>query len=253
MNIKILLDDVVQNGDMTGKQRNSLLATMTDEVGDLVLRNNYMQTQAMSLALAQAPLMLEVHARLMRQLERDGDLDREVEFLPGKEEIDERISVGRGLTAPELSVLLAYVKIRLFKQLLGSELPADCLSGEELSNYFPKPLRDRFQDLMPSHRLAPDIISTELANEIVNRAGITFIFRLREETGTGPADISRAYMIARQVFDMPAVWNRKSKPWTILLRRKFKSMCCWKGESLWSGHRVGCFAIGPSPSMWTPT
>jgi glutamate dehydrogenase len=208
VNIKILLDDVVQNGDMTGKQRNNLLATMTDEVGDLVLRNNYMQTQAMSLALAQAPLMLEVHARLMRQLERDGDLDREVEFLPGKEEIDERISVGRGLTAPELSVLLAYVKIRLFKQLLGSELPADCLSGEELSNYFPKPLRDRFQDLMPSHRLAPDIISTELANEIVNRAGVTFIFRLREETGTGPADISRAYMIARQVFDMPAVWNQ---------------------------------------------
>ena len=206
VNIKILLDDVVQNGDMTGKQRNSLLATMTDEVGDLVLRNNYVQTQAMSLALAQAPLMLEVHARLMRRLERDGDLDREVEFLPGKEEIDERISVGRGLTAPELSVLLAYVKIRLFKQLLESELPADCLSGEELSNYFPKPLRDRFQDLMPSHRLAPDIISTELANEIVNRAGITFIFRLREETGTGPADISRAYMIARQVFGMPAVW-----------------------------------------------
>jgi glutamate dehydrogenase len=206
VNIKILLDEVVQNGDMTGKQRNTLLAAMTDEVGALVLRNNYVQTQAMGLALAQAPLMLEVHARLMRQLERDGELDREVEFLPGKEEIDERISVGRGLTAPELSVLLAYVKIRLFKQLLESRLPIDCLDGDELSNYFPTPLRERFQSLMPSHRLAPDIISTQLANEIVNRAGITFIFRLREETGAEPADISRAYMIARQVFDMPAVW-----------------------------------------------
>jgi glutamate dehydrogenase len=206
VNIKILLDDVVQNGDMTGKQRNQLLAEMTEEVGSLVLRNNYVQTQAMSLARAQAPQMLEVHARLMRQLERDGDLNREVEFLPGKEEIDERISDGRGLTAPELSVLLAYVKIGLFKQLLESDLPVDCLDGEELTNYFPTPLRDRFRDLMPSHRLAPDIISTELANEIVNRAGMTFLFRLREETGAGPADISRAYMIARQVFDMPAVW-----------------------------------------------
>jgi glutamate dehydrogenase len=179
---------------------------MTDEVGRLVLRNNYVQTQAMGLALSQAPLLLEVHARLIRQLERDGDLDREVEFLPGKEEIDERIQAGRGLTAPELSVLLAYVKIRLFKQLLESQLPVDCLDGDELGNYFPTPLRQRFRHLMPSHRLAADIISTELANEIVNRAGITFIFRLREETGAGPADIARAYMIARQVFDMPAVW-----------------------------------------------
>ncbi|GMQ75713.1 MAG: NAD-glutamate dehydrogenase [Gammaproteobacteria bacterium] len=206
VNIKILLDEVVQNGDMTGKQRNSLLAEMTDEVGSLVLRNNYVQTQAMSLAVAQAPQMVEVHARLIRALERDGELDREVEFLPGKEEVDERISVGRGLTAPELSVLLAYVKIRLFKQLLESDLPGHCLSGEELTSYFPTPLRDRFRDLMPSHRLAADIISTELSNEIVNRAGITFIFRLREETGADPADISRAYMIARQVFDMPSVW-----------------------------------------------
>ncbi|TFH49949.1 MAG: NAD-glutamate dehydrogenase, partial [Lysobacterales bacterium] len=207
VNIKILLDEVVQNGDMTGKQRNSLLAEMTEEVGSLVLRNNYLQTQAMSLALAQAPLLLEVHARLMRQLERDGELDREVEFLPGKEEIDERISIGRGLTAPELSILLAYVKIRLFKQLLRSQLPVDSLNGEELSNYFPTPLRKRFRDLMPSHRLAPDIISTVLANEIVNRAGITFIFRLREETGADAAAIARAYMVARQVFDMPTAWE----------------------------------------------
>jgi glutamate dehydrogenase len=206
VNIKILLDDVVQNGDMTGKQRNQLLAEMTEEVGSLVLRNNYVQTQAMSLARAQAPQMLEVHARLMRQLERDGDLNREVEFLPGKEEIDERMSVGRGLTEPELSVLLAYVKIGLFKQLLVSDLPGDCLDGEELIHYFPTPLRDRYRGLMPSHRLAPDIISTELANEIVNRAGMTFVFRLSEETGADSADISRAYMIARQVFDMPTAW-----------------------------------------------
>ncbi|NIM28273.1 MAG: hypothetical protein GTO67_16440, partial [Gammaproteobacteria bacterium] len=157
------------NGDMTEKQRNKLLAEMTDEVGRLVLRNNYVQTQALSLALAQAPQLLEVHARLMRQLEREGDLDPAVEFLPGKEEIDERLLARQGLTAPELSVLLAYVKIRLFKQLLASDLPGDCLRGEELANYFPTPLRERFHKVMPAHRLAPDIISTVLANEIVNR------------------------------------------------------------------------------------
>ncbi|NIP47840.1 MAG: NAD-glutamate dehydrogenase, partial [Gammaproteobacteria bacterium] len=194
------------NGDMTEKQRNKLLAEMTDEVGRLVLRNNYVQTQALSLALAQAPQLLEVHARLMRQLEREGDLDPAVEFLPGKEEIDERLLARQGLTAPELSVLLAYVKIRLFKQLLASDLPGDCLRGEELANYFPTPLRERFHKVMPAHRLAPDIISTVLANEIVNRAGITFVYRLREETGAGPADIARAFMIARQIFDMPNVW-----------------------------------------------
>jgi glutamate dehydrogenase len=206
VNIKILVDDVVANGDMTEKQRNSLLAEMTDEVGRLVLRNNYVQTQALSLALAQAPGLLEVHARLIRQLERDGDLDPVVEFLPGKEEIDERLLAGQGLTAPELSVLLAYVKIRLFQQLLASDLPIESLQGEELAEYFPTLLRERFRKIMPAHRLAPDIISTELANEIVNRAGTTFVFRLREETGAGPADIARAYMIARQVFDMPEVW-----------------------------------------------
>jgi glutamate dehydrogenase len=206
VNIKILLDDVVANGDMTEKQRNRLLAEMTDEVGSLVLRNNYVQTQTLGLASSQAPELLEVHARLMRQLERDGDLDPVVEYLPSKEAIDERLLAGTGLTVPELSVLLAYVKIRLFKQLLESDLPVECLQGDELGNYFPTPLRKRFRKLMCAHRLAPDIISTELANEIVNRAGITFVYRLREETGAGPADISRAYMIARQVFDMPEVW-----------------------------------------------
>ena len=206
VNIKILLADVVQNGDMTEKQRNTLLAEMTDEVAELVLRNNYVQTQAVSMAAFQAPALLEVHARLMRALERDGGLDRDVEFLPNKEEIDERLATGRGLTTPELSVLLAYVKILLFKQLLASELPSACLNGVELRDYFPTPLRQRFSDLMPSHRLAPDIISTQLANEIVNRMGITFVFRLREETGASSADISRAYMVARDVFDMPAVW-----------------------------------------------
>ena len=207
VNIKILLGDVVTEGDMTEKQRNTLLAEMTEEVGLLVLRNNYVQTQAMSLAASQAPALLEVHARLIRELERDGDLHREVEFLPDKEELDERLLAGRGLTTPELSVLLAYVKIRLFKQLLASNLPRESLEGDELVDYFPTPLRERFRKRMPSHRLAPDIISTQLANEIVNRAGITFVFRLREETGSGPENIARAYMIARQIFDMPQTWS----------------------------------------------
>jgi glutamate dehydrogenase len=206
VNIKILLNDVVENGDMTEKQRNRLLAEMTDEVGELVLRSNYLQTQAMSLAGAQAIGMLEVHARLMRRLERDGELDREIEFLPGKEEIDERITHGRGLTAPELAVLLAYVKIRLFQELLESDLPGAPFFEDELAAYFPMPLRKRFRDLMPQHRLSREIISTLVSNELVNRGGMTFAFRLGEETGAASTDISRAYIVARDVFDMPSMW-----------------------------------------------
>ena len=206
VNIKILLNEVVADGDMTEKQRNTLLAEMTDEVGDLVLRNNYLQTQALSLAVAQAPSLLEVHARLIRTLDRDGDLDPVIEFLPGAEELDERESAGRGLTSPELSVLLAYVKISLFKGLLGSDLTDDPFVGRELVRYFPRALQERFATQINGHRLAREIISTVIANEIGNRAGMTFAYRLGEETGADPADIVRAYLIAREVFDMERVW-----------------------------------------------
>ena len=208
VNIKILLNEVVGGGDMTEKQRNHLLAEMTDEVAELVLRNNYLQTQALSVAAAQAGSLLEVHARLIRALERNGDLDPAIEFLPDSDEIEERASLGRGLTPPELSVLMAYVKITLFKSLLETGFDGDRLVDRELLHYFPQPLQERFPDQIRGHRLAREIISTVVANEVVNRAGITFVFRLGEETGANAADIARAYLVAREVFDMEWVWTR---------------------------------------------
>ena len=207
VNIKILLNDVVGAGDMTEKQRNRLLAEMTDEVAELVLRNNYLQTQALSVAASQSISLLEVHARLMRALERSGDLDPAIEFLPGADEIEERASLGRGLTAPELSVLMAYVKITLFKSLLEAGLGGDRFVDRELLRYFPSPLQERFPDQIRGHRLAGDIVATVVANEIVNRAGISFVYRLAEETGANAADIVRAYLVAREVFDMEWVWT----------------------------------------------
>ncbi|MDX1514429.1 MAG: NAD-glutamate dehydrogenase, partial [Gammaproteobacteria bacterium] len=208
VNIKILLNKVVEEGDITEKQRNKLLEEMTDEVAGLVLRNNYLQTQALSLANAQSSSLLEVHSRLIRRLERDGALAREIEYLPNNEEIQERLKAGKGLTTPELSVLIAYVKIKSFKDLLESALPKDPYLGDELRRYFPAPLQKRYPERMPGHRLAEEIISTVVANEMVNRAGITYAFRLGEETGAGGDDVARAYIAAREIFGMKKIWDQ---------------------------------------------
>ena len=207
VNIKVLLNGVVSGGDMTEKQRNRLLEEMTGEVAALVLRNNYLQTQALSVAASQAASLLEVHSRLIRRLERDGDLDREIEFLPGTEEIAERLAARGGLVAPELSVLMAHVKIRLFRRILASTLPGEPFVVNELRAYFPSALRERYADLMPAHRLAREIVGTVVANEMVNRCGITFAFRLGEETGADDADIARAYLVAREVYGMRGTWE----------------------------------------------
>ena len=212
VNIKVLLNDVVSGGDMTEKQRNALLEEMTGEVGELVLRNNYLQTQALGVAASQASSLLEVHSRLIRRLERDGELDREIEFLPGVEEIAERLAAQGGLHTPELSVLIAYVKIRLFQRLLASTLPDETFVANELRGYFPSALRERYAGLMPAHRLAREIVGTVVANEMVNRCGITFAFRLGEETGADDADIARAYLVAREVYGMRGTWEAIEAP-----------------------------------------
>ena len=206
VNIKIMLNAAVANGDLTEKQRNELLEEMTDEVGELVLRSNYLQSQALSCAVAQASSLVEVHERLIESLEREGQLDREIEFLPDKEQIGERRAAGTGLSAPELSVLLAYVKIKLFQELLDSELPDDPFFAQELRHYFPTQLQLKFLDQIGEHRLSREIISTVVANGMVNRAGITFAFRLGQETGSTAEEISRAYTVAREVYKMESLW-----------------------------------------------
>ena len=206
VNIKILLDAVVADGDLTLKQRNALLAEMTDEVAALVLRHNYRQTQALASATAQAASLVDVHARYVRSLQQLGRLDREIEFLPTEEGFAERKIAGEGLTSPEFAVLLAYTKIALHAELLASDVPEDPFLRRQLEQYFPTPLQDRFRDRMYQHRLRREIIATCIANDIVDRAGTTFAFRLADETGAGAADIARAWAFARDVFDMQGFW-----------------------------------------------
>jgi len=207
VNIKILLGEVVAAADMTMKQRNELLADMTDDVARLVLRNNYRQTQTLALAVTQAPSMLGVHARLIQHLEQSGRLTRELEALPTDEALAERGAARGGLVSPELAVLFAYAKIEVYDALLASDLPDDEFMGNELVRYFPRVLSERFRGEMDAHRLRRELIATYVTNSLVNRAGITFSFRLAEETGAAAADIARAYTVAREVFDLRALWT----------------------------------------------
>jgi glutamate dehydrogenase len=207
VNIKILLDAVVESGDMTGKQRNELLDEMTEEVARLVLYDNYAQTLAISNALALAHPMVDVHARYIAALEHSGDLNRDLEFLPSEETLSERKSEGLGLTAPELAIVLSYSKITLYRDLLDSDLPEDSYLADQLERYFPTPLRERFRDRMGEHRLRREVIATSVANDLMNRGGPSFVFRLGEETGATPADIARAYTVACEVFDVRSLWS----------------------------------------------
>ncbi|MDF9804163.1 glutamate dehydrogenase [Streptomyces sp. HB372] len=192
VNIKILLNGLVRDGDMTVKQRNKLLADMTDEVGALVLRNNYAQNVALSNASAQAPSLLHAQQRFMRRLERDGALDRALEFLPADRHIRELLSNGKGLSQPELAVLIAYTKITAADELISTVLPDDPHLQKLVHAYFPSELRERFPEAVDGHALRREIITTVLVNDTVNTAGSTFLHRLREETGASIEEIVRA-------------------------------------------------------------
>ncbi|MEW2357829.1 NAD-glutamate dehydrogenase [Spirillospora sp. NPDC029432] len=207
VNIKILLDQVVRDGELTRKQRDHLLTEMTDEVAGLVLRDNYAQNVVLAATRAQAPSMLHVHARYLRKMERDGEINRALEALPDDKALAERRQAGHGLTGPEFSVLLAYTKLILDAELVESDLPDDPYLESWLVDYFPSPLRERFRSYMDRHPLRREIITTAVVNDVVNNSGITFRFRVNEETGASSPDIARAYLVAREVFDMPRFWR----------------------------------------------
>jgi glutamate dehydrogenase len=207
VNLKILLDAIVGDGDLTEKQRNILLAEMTDEVADLVLRDNYEQTQAISTTLAQASSMVDVHARYIRHLEQRGKLDRALEFLPDDDTLTERKAAGLGLTPPEIAILLSYTKVMLYEEMLASDLPDDPILEDELERYFPTPVRERFCERLARHTLHREIVAAQVTNAVVNRGGTTFVFRLNEETGATGPEIARAYIVARDVFDLQNVWD----------------------------------------------
>ncbi len=208
VNIKILLDAAVRDGDLTPKQRNDLLAQMTEEVGALVLRDNYEQNVLLANARSQAPAMVEVHRRLITELERSAGLDRPLEFIPTDVELAERESLGEGLSGPELSVLIAYAKMRLAAELLESELPDEPWFRRLLVDYFPRALVERFAGRLDRHPLRREIIATMTANHLVNRGGLTFAFRCMEETGASAAEVARVFAVTRDSFDLPDVWRR---------------------------------------------
>ncbi|MEF8715206.1 MAG: NAD-glutamate dehydrogenase [Accumulibacter sp.] len=207
VNIKILLAGLIRRGDMTGKQRDALLASMTDAVASLVLADNYQQTQAIALEAAAGASLIEVHGRLIRHLESRGALHRGIECLPDDKGLAERAQQKRGLTAPEIAVLLAYAKIALKETLLASSLPDSEDMHQLLVAYFPAPLLAHASELLPAHPLRRDIIATQLVNRLVNRMGTTFVLQLGDETGASAAQVAGAWYAASSVLDAETLWH----------------------------------------------
>ncbi|AOY87250.1 NAD-glutamate dehydrogenase [Marinobacter salinus] len=208
VNMKILLNRAVALGDLTGKQRNVMLEEMTDDVAALVLKNNYRQTQAISIASADAATRLEEYRRLMNTMESEGKLNRTLEFLPDDETLTERKLNKKGLTRPELSVLISYVKGDLKQTLIASTLPDEPLLAGEMYKVFPRELTLKFSGELGEHQLRREIIATQIANDMVNHMGITFVERLSQSTGADAASIALAWIIARDVFRIDNWWDK---------------------------------------------
>jgi glutamate dehydrogenase len=207
VNIKILLGIPIADGELTEKQRNHLLAEMTDEVAALVLRDNRFQTQSLSVNGRVAAPALDAHQRFIQFLEKIGRLNRALEFLPSDDEIAERRARNLGLTSPERAILLAYAKIWLYDEVVASPLPDDPWVSTALSRYFPKALRERYPQYMPRHPLKREIIATYVINSMINRVGGTFVHRLLERAGAKPDEIVRAYLLTREVFGFVELWS----------------------------------------------
>lgn len=211
VNIKILLNDVVARKKLTERQRNDLLARMTNEVGDLVLRDNYLHTQAITYVASRAADLLDRQAGLIRMLEHQGKLDRAIEFLPNDELLDERLMARQGLTRPEIAVLMSYAKNWVYEELLHSDLPDDPFLAADLRRYFPAPLQADYEKEIASHRLRREIIATQVTNGMVNRISGAVIGQLIAGTGMPLGDIARAYLITRQIFGFLDMWERIQK------------------------------------------
>ncbi len=209
VNIKILLADVMakKNSKMNLKTRDKLLESMTEEVEQLVLRDNYQQAQALSLITSQASENVADHAKLITFLEHDGLLRRDIEFLPDDESIEKRRLAGLGLTRPELCVLFSYSKIAFTKDLIDTKIPDDKTMLEWAIRYFPVAMQKKFADEIKNHRLKRNIIATMISNAIINRMGPSFIRLTMEKTGKNAEDITRAYIKVRDEYDLRDLWE----------------------------------------------
>jgi len=207
VNIKILLGMAIAEGELTEKQRNATLASMTDDVAALVLRDNYFQTQVLSVTGRIAPLLLDAQSRFMQYLEKKGRLNRAIEYLPDDEALAARRKRGEGLTSPERAVMLAYSKMWLYDELLASPLPDDPWIETALVRYFPRALREKYAAYMTRHALRREIIATHVVNSMVNRVGSTYVHRLAETAGARPDEVVRAYLLAREIFAFVPLWQ----------------------------------------------
>ncbi len=206
VNIKILLDSVVSKGKLSGTQRNKLLEKMTDEVGLLVLQDNYLQSQAISLIESQDVELLDLQARFIREMERAGRLDRAVEFLPDEETLQDREKENIGLTRPEISIVLPYSKLWLYDVILASDLPDAQELQQDLIDYFPTNLRKIYRKEILQHRLKREIIATIVTNSLINRVGGTFVASLNEKCGASPVEIAKAFIATRDAFGLEDIW-----------------------------------------------
>ncbi len=208
VNIKILVDSLVTGGQVSAEERTPLLMSMTEEVGALVLQDNAAQNDLMGTSRANAAVLLPVHARQIGALVAERGLNRELEALPPDKEIRRRIEIGLGLMTPELSTLMAYVKLAFKDELLASELPDQEVFASRLPEYFPQQLRDRFGPEIRTHQLRREIVTTMLVNDLVDTAGISYAYRVAEDVGVGPVDAVRAYVATDEIFRVGDVWRQ---------------------------------------------
>ncbi|HSW93826.1 MAG TPA: NAD-glutamate dehydrogenase [Gammaproteobacteria bacterium] len=208
VNLKILLNKLMTENAMTLEERNSLLGKMTDEVADLVLRDNYEQTQMVSLESSVALQTMDLFRRYMSELEKKGRLNRELEFLPDEKSLLERKANGQGLTRPEVAVLISYCKMFLKQDILASDIPEDPWFVNYLTMAFPASLREKYLPQMKEHSLRREIIATQLGKYITDHMGVNFIERLQRETGASVAFIVRAYVVAESIYGVPELWKK---------------------------------------------
>ena len=207
VNIKILLNALVSSGDLTLKQRNNLLFEMTDDVGDLVIQDCYRQTESISITQLSGGSQLKEQLRFIHNLEKEGNLNREIEFIPTDDEISDRLAVSQGLTRPELSVLIAYGKMMLKERFNIPEITDNPYHRKLLISAFPDVLQKRYAEQMEQHPLRSEIIATKLTNNLINDMGMNFVFRMQEETGATICEIANAYCVVKGIFDMDSLWD----------------------------------------------
>ena len=207
VNIKILLNDAIQSKALKAGSRNALLAKMENEIGDLVLENNYVQTQILSLETSFSNKLMSQQAKSITLLENKGLLNRELEYLPDNATLKHRQEVGQWFTRAELAVLLSYSKMDLYQNLLDSTVPDDPYLRQEIEDYFPPNLVKIFSRQIQRHRLKREIISTQITNDLIGKLGSSFHLRISELTGASTADITRAYIATRDILELDLIHN----------------------------------------------